>query len=256
VDRAHRFAWGFGRVAAAAYDAGRAPYEPETVAALGLPARGRVLDLAAGTGLLSAALLAAGHDVTAVEPMPEMRAQLEARLGPERVLEGTAERIPVADRSVTAVTVGDAFHWFDPDAAAAEVHRVLVDGGTLALVWRWTYWGHDGPAPEWAVAIRRRLAELREDHPGFTEDQGRGGIDRHGGFGEWRHEAVRFERRLDRAGLAAQLDSISYISMMPAAERQALVEELVALSPPEGYDEPNVADAWVTKKRTARGDRA
>ena len=44
--------------------------------------------------------------------------------------------------------------------------------------------------------------------------------------------------------------------MMPAAERQALVEELVALSPPEGYDEPNVADVWVTKKHTARGDRA
>ncbi len=55
--------------------------------------------------------------------------------GAERV-GGTAEATGLADASVDAVVVGDAWHWFDAPAAAAEVHRVLRPRGRLALVWR------------------------------------------------------------------------------------------------------------------------
>ena len=244
----HRYASGFGATAAAAYDAGRAPYTPEVVAALGLAPGAPVVDLAAGTGLLSEALAAAGHEVTAVEPGPEMRERLVARLGADRVLDGSAESIPLADGTAGAVVVGDAFHWFDPDAAAAELHRALTPGGTLALVWRWADWARIEPVPEWAATLRARLGELRGDHPGFTADQGRGGIDRHGGFGEWRQERVGFSRPVDRTGLAAQLRSISFVALLPDGEREALVTELVALSPAEGYEEPNVADIWITTR--------
>src|SRR3954451_8923654 len=89
------------------YDRGRPDYPPAVVAALGLAPGARVLDLAAGTGKLTRVLRAAGLDVVAVEPQPAMRARLPG------ALDGTAENLPLADASVDAATIGDAWHWFD-----------------------------------------------------------------------------------------------------------------------------------------------
>jgi SAM-dependent methyltransferase len=91
-----------------------------------------VVDLAAGTGALTRPLLALRCVVVAVEPVAEMRAQLPAGA---RALDGTAERIPLPDAVADAVTVAQAFHWFDGDAALAEIHRVLRPDGVLALIW-------------------------------------------------------------------------------------------------------------------------
>ena len=43
--------------------------------------------------------------------------------------------LPLADSTVDAVVVGQAFHWFDPDRALSEIVRVLRPGGSLALLW-------------------------------------------------------------------------------------------------------------------------
>ena len=74
-------------------------------------------------------------DVVAVEPLANMRAELERALPSVRVLDGSAERIPLPDGSADAVFVGQAFHWFDGPAALDEIARVLVPGGVLGLVW-------------------------------------------------------------------------------------------------------------------------
>ncbi|MGH3880642.1 MAG: class I SAM-dependent methyltransferase [Actinophytocola sp.] len=95
----------------------------------------RVLDLAAGTGKLTGGLLALGLPVTAVEPDEEMRAQLSDRFPSVRAQPGTAEEIPLPPSSVDAVFVGQAFHWFDREAALAEIARVLRPGGVLAALW-------------------------------------------------------------------------------------------------------------------------
>jgi ubiquinone/menaquinone biosynthesis C-methylase UbiE len=50
------------------------------------------------------------------------------------VLDGRAEAIPLPDDAVDAVTVAQAFHWFDEEAALREVDRVLRPGGQLAIV--------------------------------------------------------------------------------------------------------------------------
>lgn len=95
----------------------------------------QVLDLAAGTGKLTGSLLAEGHQVTAVEPDEGMLSELVRRHGSARALPGTAERIPLPDRTVDAVVVGQAFHWFDTERAMPEIARVLRPGGVLAGLW-------------------------------------------------------------------------------------------------------------------------
>ncbi len=94
-----------------------------------------VLDLAAGTGKLTGTLLDLGYDVTAVEPDEGMLAELRLRFPAVAAHLGAAEAIPLADDSVDAVLVGQAFHWFDPEPALSEIARVLRPGGAVAGFW-------------------------------------------------------------------------------------------------------------------------
>lgn len=133
------------------------------VGELSLAPGARVLDLGAGTGKLSRALLAAGMDVIAVEPQRELRERLQAAIGAERALEGVAEAIPLAHAAVDAVTVADAFHWFDHAAALAEIERVLRPAGWLAVLrtavdWRGASWAHE---------LGSLITQLRPEHPQF-----------------------------------------------------------------------------------------
>jgi SAM-dependent methyltransferase len=95
----------------------------------------RVADLGAGTGILSRLLQRLGHQVIAVEPDGHMRARLAAVSPGIAVLAGTAEQIPLADRSVDAVVAGQAYHWFDTGRAHPEIARVLRPGGVFAALW-------------------------------------------------------------------------------------------------------------------------
>jgi len=95
----------------------------------------RVLDLAAGTGKLTATLVRLGAEVTAVEPDPAMLAEFRRSLGSVTALSGSAEQIPLPDASVDAILVGQAMHWFDLDQAIPEIARVLTSGGVLAALW-------------------------------------------------------------------------------------------------------------------------
>jgi len=128
-----------GFAAADVYERGRPDYPTAAIARIverfDLRPDRIVLDLAAGTGKLTRLLAASGANVIAVEPVPEMRAELERRVPGVTILAGTAERIPLDDGAVDAVTVGQAFHWFDAEVALREIHRVLRPGGGLALIW-------------------------------------------------------------------------------------------------------------------------
>ena len=124
---------------ASAYERGRPSYPPEAVDWLlatgtGQPVRD-VLDLGAGTGKLTSRLVERGLRVVAVDPITEMLDVLRESLPDTPALLGSAEQIPLDDDSVDAVLVAQAWHWFDPERAIAEVVRVLRPGGRLGLLW-------------------------------------------------------------------------------------------------------------------------
>ncbi|MFS0852233.1 class I SAM-dependent methyltransferase [Microbacterium sp. 179-I 3D4 NHS] len=109
-----------------------------------------VLDLGAGTGKLTERLVERSADVIAVEPSRAMLDVLRKRLPHVEARIGSAEAIPVADASVQLVTVAQAFHWFERDAACAEIARVLAPWGALGLLWN-----HSDPRCAWDVACHR-----------------------------------------------------------------------------------------------------
>jgi SAM-dependent methyltransferase len=210
----HRAATGFAR-AVDAYQRGRPGYPADALALLAerldlRPGR-TVLDLAAGTGALTRPLLETGADVIAVEPVAEMRAALPAAA---RSLDGTAEAVPLDASSVDAVTVAQAFHWFDGDAALREIHRVLRPDGLLAIVWNRRI--DDDP-------VNRALAGIIEPHradtPTHRGDPWRAAFDRTALFGPLEQHVFANEQHLDADGLEARVMSISFIASLPDDER-------------------------------------
>jgi ubiquinone/menaquinone biosynthesis C-methylase UbiE len=223
VTRIHQAAeQGFAR-AAAEYERGRPDYARAAIdyltRELGLGPGRTVLDLAAGTGKLTRPLLASGSEVIAVEPVAEMRAAL-----PVEATDGTAESIPLGAAAADAVTVGQAFHWFDGDAALAEIHRVLRPGGALALVWNRRL--DEDPVN---AALEELVAPYRRRTPTHHDDAWRAAFEHTRLFGPLDEKRFRHEQTLDADGMADRVESISFISSLPAAERERVVHAARAL---------------------------
>jgi SAM-dependent methyltransferase len=92
-----------------------------------------VLDVGAGTGIVSEQLLAKGVDVVAVEPDPRMAEIAREKGIPVEM--GTFESWKPMDRSIDLVVFGQSFHWVDPAIALPKAYALLPSGGQLALMW-------------------------------------------------------------------------------------------------------------------------
>ncbi len=211
------------------YERGRPDYPAAVVGALAaelrVPSGGPVLDLAAGTGKLSRVLLAAGFDLVAVEPLESLRAVLGERIGRDRVREGVAERIPLEDASVDAVTVGDAFHWFDHAAALAEIGRVLRPGGGLAVlstVMDWT-------GATWAHEVGTLVASLRPQHPHFDGPSWRDAVRAAAGWTEPRELRITTSLPAGPDRIVDYLGSMSWIAALPDDVRAATIDRIRGL---------------------------
>jgi SAM-dependent methyltransferase len=208
--------------AADVYAAVRPGWSAGTVSWLtgGVPER-HVLDLGAGTGKLTAALLDAGHRVIAVDPSEQMLAQLRAVAPAAEVRVGSAEQIPVADASVDVVTVAQAWHWFDADRAAAQCRRVLRPDGLLALAW------HSRDERFAWVAELSRLAGA-PSHLAAREDDQLDPMDSPPGFGPCEVRVFAHRQRLAPAEVVALASTWSYVAV--SVRRDAILEDVLALA--------------------------
>lgn len=217
-----------GFSAADVYERGRPDYPAAAVAAivdrLDLRPGRTVLDLAAGTGKLTRLLVPCGANVLAVEPVPEMRAELERRVRGVAVLAGTAERIPLTDAYVDAVTVAQAFHWFEPGTALREIRRVLVPGGGLALIWN----VRDERDPLHA-AISEIIDPLEGETPQRQSRDWRALLTKSPLYE--RSERLLFEhvQEVDAQGVLDRVTSISFIASAPAGVRADVEQRVRAL---------------------------
>ena len=225
----HPLAQQFAGVADA-YERGRPEYAPAVVGAfaaeLGIVAGDPVLDLGAGTGKLTRALVAFGFEVTAVEPQAPLRERLVAHVGPERARDGVAEAIPLDNGSVAAATIADAFHWFDRPRALAELRRVLAPGGAIALFNTAPDWS----GASWAHELGQLVATSRQqEHPHFDGRPWQAYVREDGGFDEPYEIRVTTFSKADPEGILAHMASMSWIAALPDPERIQILAEMRAI---------------------------
>lgn len=225
--------------AAEDYERGRPGWPADAIASLldrfGARQGDTVLDLAAGTGKLTQTLAELTDDVIAVEPLDGMRRVLQVRLPAVRTLPGTAEAIPLADGSVAAAFVAEAFHWFDLPRALAELARVLRPGGGLALMWNSA--GDDGV--EWFDELHAIVREYRLETampPGRERAPWREALEADSRFEPLHDEEATHEQRTDREGLVAMIGSFSFIGGLPDDRRAAALAACRAVLERHGVD--------------------
>jgi SAM-dependent methyltransferase len=212
---------GFGS-AAELYERARPSYAPEAVSwmceRLGIGPGRTVLDLAAGTGKLTRDLAPSGAAVIAVEPLDEMRQQLERKVPGVEALAGTAEEIPLQDASVDAVVCAQAFHWFEPERALPEIHRVLRPAGGLAVVYN---------SRDLHDRIQKTIDEMLEPYRGTVQRQWTHAHDdvlaKTTLFGPVEHRAWRSEQPVGREELLEVVASRSYVASLDEEARAELL---------------------------------
>jgi ubiquinone/menaquinone biosynthesis C-methylase UbiE len=214
---------------AAQYEQARPSYPAEAVAHIvghGVIGPGRrVLDLAAGTGKLTRLLVPSGAEVVAVEPVPGMRDRLALVAPDVDVHDGTAEHLPFPDDAFDAVTVAQAFHWFDPPVALAEVHRVLRPGGHLFLLWNTRDRGYD-----WVRQFGDMLvdgdSELGRPYDSYYDVDYAAVVAAAGGFTPVERWGHHWEQTCDEDLLVARAASVSVVGALPEDERAAVLERV------------------------------
>ena len=197
----------FGGVADV-YEASRPGYPVDAVAWLVRPEQSHVVDVGAGTGKLTRALVA-------VDPSAQMLEVLRNTVPGVETLVGTGERMPLPDESVDAVTFAQAWHWVDAPIASAEAGRVLKPGGTLGLIWNFR-----DERVDW---VRELGVAMHADGDQYTT-----GMDAdphvHAPFGEPETASFEWTQPFSRDGLIDLVRSRSYFAVMTAPQKERTLQ--------------------------------
>jgi SAM-dependent methyltransferase len=213
------------------YEAARPSYPPDAVAWLVehlriSPGR-RVVDVAAGTGKLTRLLVPAlPTGLIAVEPVPGMRATFHELLPDIPVVAGTAEAMPFAAATLDAITVAQAWHWFDHERASTEAARVLRKGGRLGLVWNARDRSEPWVDAVWSIMDRVEKRAPWRDHENWRDSVHQGPRP---GFGDLHEAEFRHTQETTPDGVVRRVASVSHVAVLPASEREAVLDEVRAV---------------------------
>ncbi|MEX5548422.1 methyltransferase domain-containing protein [Pseudomonas pergaminensis] len=191
---------------------------------LRIDAQSSVIDLGAGTGKFTRLLSTLAPTLTAVEPVAAMGAQLTKLLPDVRLVNGTAESIPLPSASADAVVCAQAFHWFSTEAALAEIHRVLKPQGRLGLVWNVR-----DESVDWVAAITDIITPYEGDTPRFHTGRWREAF-----TGEYFSEPEVTCFPYSHVGSPQEVImdrflSVSFIAALPEASKAVVTAQLQAL---------------------------
>ncbi|GAB3803554.1 class I SAM-dependent methyltransferase [Humibacter antri] len=214
----------FGGVADV-YEASRPGYPAEAVEWLVRTGQSRVVDVGAGTGKLTRALVAGGREVVAVDPSAQMLEILRSTVPGVETLVGTGERMPLPDESVDAVTFAQAWHWVDAPVASVEAGRVLKPGGTLGLIWNMR-----DERVDW---VRELGVAMHADGDQYTTGMNTD-PQVHAPFGEPDTASFEWTQPVDRDGLIDLVRSRSYYAVMAPPQQESTlraVRELLSTHP-------------------------
>ena len=175
-----------------------------------------LVDVGCGTGISSRLFAARGIRVIGIEPNAEMRAAAEAApiphaCTPPTYLAGRAEATGLAAQSADAVLAAQAFHWFEPETALREFHRVLKPGGWVILLWN----ERDERDP--FTAAYGEVIRTAPDTAAVEMPRGRAGepLLRSPLFSEAERTVFRNEQMLDEEELVGRAFSASYAPRQP-----------------------------------------
>jgi SAM-dependent methyltransferase len=147
-------------------------------------------------------------------------------------MEGSAEAIPVADGSVDAVFVADAFHWFANEIAVAEIRRVLRPlGGVAILRSPWSRDSFDPAVPVELLAALDAAQTEAQTRTAWGPDYATDGwfeLFEQGGFERPRTESFANQLDLDAEQVASLWLSVSSVTMLPKCDHEALGRRLRA----------------------------
>jgi len=190
----------------------------------GLRPGAQVVDLGAGTGILSRLLIERGARVFGIEPNAEMRRYADEALGGTdfHSQDGTAENTRLAAASIDLMVAGQAFHWFHPERTRSEALRILKPGAWAALLWNERPKGATPFLDEYEAVLRRYAPEYDAVARLRAEE---GGIHRF--FGHAPELAVFPNQQIfDFEGLAGRVESSSYAPPSDRPEHEPLMTGL------------------------------
>ncbi len=206
----------FGAVASQ-YATARPRY-PETLVADIVRSGTRVLELGAGTGLLTRTLATSNLTfLVATDLDPQMLVELHGALPAIPAVVARAERLPFPDQHFDMVIAAQAAHWFDLEPAAHEIRRVLRPGGELALLWN-----HRSLEVDWVAQFERIT---RAYTIGTVDREVADEIAATGCFGPFSMYKAAFEHRVDLEGARNLVESFSHVSTLPPDTRASVIEE-------------------------------
>lgn len=176
----------------------------------GLQPEHRIADIGSGTGFLSKLFLRNGNFVWGVEPNREMReaaVEFLAAYPQFESVSGSAEATTLADASADFVTVGQAFHWFEPVATRREFARILRPGGWVVVAWNDRRIGETEFGRAYEDLLVRYGTDYTKVKDAYPESEE---MEKFFGKGNFQRRELANFQEFDFAGLAGRLRSSSY----------------------------------------------
>jgi ubiquinone/menaquinone biosynthesis C-methylase UbiE len=214
-------------------------------------AQSKLLDLGAGTGKFLPYLQQITDQVTAVEPISEMLAELQQQFPTVHTIQAYSHEIPVEDASFDAVFCAQSFHWFSNTETLQEIYRILKPNAYLVLVWN-----QRDISVDWVNALAEYIAPFEGDTPRYHSQQWKLAFENQELFQLF--EETTFEQKhrgTVEDVVSKRLLSTSFIAAMSQNEQQQhkiqferIVQQYTGLSAQDVIDFPYVTHVYVFQK--------